>query len=141
MSKLAATASSFAKFAEVGATVAGRIVKVEDRQQREFITGVAYESRPLLFWPEGKGRPTTQDTGRPLWETLVTLQQVPGDEESNIIVVVNGSRLTKATIKAFQEAGRNDITEGDDMRVTFTGKEGSFNAKVYEVKYSANDGE
>lgn len=112
-----------AKFEQIGTEVKGRIVALAEVQQK------VYQKEELAFWPDGS----------PKMSVVVTLEQTPGDEDSRVKLFISSKRMKKEARRAFIEAGRNDLVLGDDMKITFTGYEGA--AKVYAIKYVANDDE
>lgn len=130
MSFLAATATTpYYKFAEVGASVAGRIVGLQERDKHKFQTAAqraAKEPRVVDTWPNGETKK----------EMVVTLEQEPGDEDSRVLLVISSASQVKSTREALRAAGASDIREGDDLRQTWTGVEGI--ARQYTTVYSVN---
>lgn len=106
-------------FKSVGDSVAGRIVGHEDYQETVF------GSKELKFYP---------NSGDPVMGVRIFLETKPGDEESRVTLWCQGKLLMKAVATAFRAAGVQDIREGDDLAVTFTGYDGR--AKTYSAAYS-----
>jgi hypothetical protein len=106
-------------FRAVGDSVAGRIVGHEDYQETDF------DSKQPRFYP---------NSGDPVMGVRIYLETRPGDESSRVTLWCQGKLLMKAVATAFRGAGKNDIDDGDDLAVTFTGYDGR--AKTYSAAYS-----
>lgn len=119
MSALGSANGVSVSFKNIGDSVAGRIVALEDYQQKDFST------QELKFYPK---------SGDPMMGTRITLETRPGDEESRVVLWVEGQRLIKAVRDAFKAAGAPDVAIGDDIAVTHTGMDGR--AKAYQGAYS-----
>lgn len=112
------------KFDNVGKTVSGRIVGIDVAPVLD------YNSRQPRTWKNGK----------PMEQTVISLEQVPGDESSRVSVYVFGARIERAIKEAFKAAGRTDIEVGDDLSLTQTGWETTDKgqqAKTFTAKYAA----
>lgn len=122
-----------AKFAEVGATVKGKIVGAEKAQQTDM-----------------DGAPKTWDNGDPMWQLVVTLQtdeRDPGDPDDDGMrkLYLKGSKPTTsfgAVRAAIIAAGEREMKVGGTLAVRYTGdgepSKRGFNApKEYAAKYEA----
>lgn len=117
-------------FKSVGDSVAGRIVGLEDYQEKEF----ADDSKRGVR----KGDPKVYEkSGDPVMGVRITLEMTPGDDTSRVTLWAQGARLMKAVAKAFRAEGRDDITTGDDLAVTFNGYDGR--AKTFVAAYARAD--
>lgn len=105
------------KFAQMGNSVAGRIIEFEEYQEKEF------GSNELRFFPSGD----------PIMGVKVILETNPGDASSRVQLFAQGKRMLQAIAKAVKGAEAADLEIGADLAVQFTGYDGR--AKVYEAKY------
>lgn len=106
------------KFQTLGDSVAGRIVAVEDYQEKVF------GSEELKTYPK---------TGDPVMGVKITLETNPGDESTRVTLWAHGKNMMQSIAQAFRAAGVSDIRVGDDMAVTWSGMDGR--AKAYQSVY------
>lgn len=107
------------KFAQIGDSVAGRIIDIGEVQQREFGTNA------LLTWPDGN----------PRMQGVITLE-TPGDGGTRTLWTKG--RLLTAVRTAVHAAGASDLEVGGALTVRYVANESTragSAAKVYEVAY------
>lgn len=107
-------------FKSIGDSVGGRIVHYEEYQEQDF-----YTKEPKV-WPK---------SGDPVMGVRITLETNPGDVASRVQLWASGRKMLQAIAKAVKDQGANDIAEGADLAVTFTGFDGR--AKTYQAAYAA----
>ena len=121
---LAASGSPTAKFADIGDTHKGTVVRSEVRQQTEF----------------GTGAPLTWDDGRPRLELVVTIDTgETGDADTTERRIFAKGEMLKAIKQAVKEGGGR-LLNGGLLTVRYTGdgeqKTRGFNPpKLYKAKY------
>jgi hypothetical protein len=126
-----------AKFGIVGKSVAGTIIDFADVQERMF------NSTTPKWWgedgkPVGMEAPEANALGlKPVYQVRVTLEQEPGNTESRVSLYISGKRQMDAVREAYAPYGLSDLRAGDQLRVTFTGKDG--NANTWSASYAVSD--
>ena len=110
-------------FRNIGDAVVGRIVALDDYQQKEYNTN---PNAPVVlkFWPK---------SGDPMMGVRVTLETNPGDPTSRVTLWGEGKKLLMAIAGAVKGKGAPDLEVGGDLAVTFTGYDGR--AKTYAANY------
>lgn len=105
-------------FKSVGDSVAGRIVSFEDYQVKDF------QTKEPKFFPSGD----------PIMGVKVHLELTPGDAASRVTLWAEKKNMLKAIKNAVVGAGAQDIEEGADLAVTFSGYDGR--AHAYQAAYA-----
>lgn len=121
MSLIGQTAAPAAKFKNVGDSISGTILNVEDYQTTEFADDPKRGVK--------KGDPKTWDDGNPKMGVRIGLDTDDGEQT----LYVESRRMLKAIQGAVRNAGAKDANEGATLTVTFTGYDGP--AKTYEATY------
>lgn len=121
MSALSQVSSGYSavKFNVVGDAVAGRIIGFDDYAVLDFTT-----KEPKLF-----------PSGDPILGVKIHLETIPGNESSRVSLWCEKANQLKAVATAVRAAGRDDLTIGDDLAMTFTGMDGK--AKTFSADYAA----
>lgn len=110
------------KFSTIGDAVAGKVISMEDYQETHY------------DGPD-KGKPKFYSKSQdPVMAVKVVLETRPGDESSRVTLFAQGAKMIAAIANAFRAQGRQDITVGDELAVTFTGYDGR--AKTYAAAYA-----
>lgn len=128
MSALLGTSTAYpaVKFKNVNDGVAGTIIGHEDYQQTEYEDDAKKGVK--------KGDPMTYPSGDPVMGTKIHLETIPGDATSRVTLYCQGKLLMKAVASAIRAAGAQDVEDGADLAVKFTGYDGR--AKTYSAAYS-----
>jgi len=131
----AATTATAVNFKSVGDSIAGRIVGIEEYQQKEF------GSDALKFRTDKDGNMVRDAAGQPVPQmgVRITLETEPGNESSRQTLWVEKWRMVKAIANAVTSAGASDIEIGGDLAVTFSAYEGR--AKAFSAAYAKPEGE
>lgn len=110
------------KFSNLGDAVAGKVISAEDYQETHY--DGPDKGKPK-FYPK---------SGDPVMAVKVVLETRPGDESSRVTLYAQGQKMIQAIAGAFRAEGRQDITVGDELAVTFSGYDGR--AKTYAAAYA-----
>lgn len=111
-------------FKSIGDAVVGRIVALEDYQQKEYNTN---PNAPVVL-------KTWKKSGDPMMGVRVTLETNPGDKTSRVTLWGEGQKLLMALAAAVKGSGAPDLEIGADLAVTFDGYDGR--AKTYKADYA-----
>lgn len=106
-----------ASFKSIGDSIAGRIVEFADYQEKDFTT------QELKFY----------DDGNPVMGVRITLETVPGDDESRVNLWLHGKQMLTAVRTAVRNSGGRDLAVGADLGLIHNGFQGR--AKTFQAAY------